>query len=318
MSGGRAARGGAGVRERLVDQAYAAGWWTVRGLPTPLTAGLFRGGADLAYRRRHSSKGLTRLAVNLRRVVGPQMPDGEFDDLVRRAVRSYSRYWMELFKLPSLSRERVLATFHLAEEQMLAADLASGRGAVLALPHSGNWDLAGAWVAAHDWKLVSVAERLRPESLFDRFVAVREQIGIEIIPLTGGAQAPMEALTDKVRAGYAAALLADRDLSARAVEVAFFGGRTRMPGGPALLAIRTGAPLYAVEVWYAGGECLACLHPVPLPDPDEGSLAERVAVVTQRIADRFAEAIARHPHDWHMLQRMWLDERAPRVPAAQP
>lgn len=301
-----------------MDQAYAAGWRAVRALPAPVAAGLFTAGADLLYRRRASSRGLTRLAANLRRVVGPDLPDAQFDALVRRAVRSYARYWRELFRLPSIPPERILATFHVAEEELLAAEVTSGRGVVLALPHSANWDMAGAWVSARGWRLVSVAERLRPESLFDRFVAAREQIGIEIIPATGAAQAPIDALTDKLRAGYIVALVADRDLSARGVEVEFFGGRTRMPAGPALLALRTGAPLYAVEIWYAGEECLARLHPVPVPDPGDGSLAERVQVVTQRVADRFAGAIARHPHDWHMLQRMWLDDRIPAAPAGQP
>ncbi len=136
------------MRERLVYPTYAAGWRLVRALPAPVAAGLFATAADLLYLRRDRNRGLGRLAANLRRVVGPDLPDAEFDRLVHRAVRSYARYWLELFRLPSLSREHILATFHLAEEEVLAAEATSGRGVVLALPHSANWDLAGAWVAA--------------------------------------------------------------------------------------------------------------------------------------------------------------------------
>src|SRR5690606_6127599 len=120
----------------------------------------------------------------------------------------------------------------------------AGRGVIVALPHSGNWDAAGAWVAAHGWPLTTVAERLKPEGLYQRFVAFRNRLGIEIIPTTGSERPPIDLLTERLRAGYVVPLLADRDLSARGVEVTFFGGRTRMPVGPALLALRTGAPLY--------------------------------------------------------------------------
>jgi phosphatidylinositol dimannoside acyltransferase len=287
-------------------------------LPAPVAAGLFRTGADLLYRRRHSSTGLTQLAANLRRVVGPGVPEGEFDDLLRLAVRSYARYWMEAFRLPSLSREDFLAQFLIENEPVLAEPADAGRGVVLALPHSANWDLAGGWVAARGWRLVSVAERLRPEGLYERFVAYRRSLGMEIIPLTGGEQPSFDVLVDRVRQGCVVALLADRDLPGRGAKVDFFGSQTRMPPGPALLALRTGAPLIAVELWYDAELTRAHLHPVPLPGPDEGNVPQRARVGTQRMADRFAEAIARHPHDWHMLQRVWLDEPASLVPTGRP
>jgi lauroyl/myristoyl acyltransferase len=285
-------------------------------LPAPVAAGLFRIGADLLYRRQRST-GLARLAANLRRVVGPELPPDEFDDVLRRAVRSYARYWMEAFRLPSLSRADFLARFLLENEEVLAEPADAGRGVILALPHSANWDLAGGWAVARGWRLVSVAERLRPERLYERFVAYRRSLGMEIIPLTGGEQPTFDVLVDRVRQGCVVALLADRDLPGRGVKVDFFGGQVRMPPGPALLALRTGTPLIAAELWYDAGMTRGRLHPVPLPGPDEGTLPQRARVATQRMADLFAEAIARHPHDWHMLQRMWLDERVPQVPVAR-
>lgn len=306
------------MKDELVERAYAAGWRAVRMLPAPVAAGLFRTGADLLYRRRHSSTGLAQLAANLRRVVGPDLPAGEFDDLLRRAVRSYARYWMEAFRLPSLSRADFLARFILENERILAEPADAGRGVILSLPHSANWDLAGGWVAARGWRLVSVAERLRPESLYERFVAYRRSLGMEIIPLTGGEQPSFDVLVDRLRQGCVVALLADRDLPARGAKVDFFGSQTRMPPGPALLALRTGAPLIAVELWYDTELTRARLYPVPLPGPDEGSVPQRARVATQRMADLFAEAIARHPHDWHMLQRVWTDEPVPLVPTGRP
>ncbi len=186
--------------------------------------------------------------------------------------------------------------------------MAAGRGAVVALPHAGNWDLAGAWVVANEWPLSTVMERLKPEGVYERFVAFRKSLGMEILPTTGGDRPPIDVLTERLTAGAVVPLLADRDLSARGVEVAFFGGRTRMPAGPALLALRTGAPLYVASMWYEPDAACASLEgPLPVPGPQEGTLDVRVRTLTQRIADGLAAGIARHPQDWHMLQRMWLD-----------
>jgi KDO2-lipid IV(A) lauroyltransferase len=302
---------------RLVDLGYAAGWRVVRTLPRPVAAAAFRAGADAAGRR--SGPAVRRLAGNLRRVVGPDLPADEFDALVKDALRSYARYYLEAFRLPTRSRAQRLAGFRLAGEDLLAADVAAGRGAVVALPHAGNWDAAGAWVAAHGWKMITVAERLKPERAYERFLAFRRGLGMEIVPLTGGDRPAIDVLTERLRAGYVVPLLADRDLSARGVEVEFFGGRTRMPPGPALLALRTGAPLYTASMWFEpDAPCGALRGPIEVPGPDAGSLDHRVRLVTQRIADNLAAGIAAHPRDWHMLQRMWLDTPATPAPGAAP
>ncbi|MET7866666.1 phosphatidylinositol mannoside acyltransferase [Micromonospora taraxaci] len=293
----------------LTELGYVAGWRVVRALPRPLVAAAFRAGADRAHRR--GGGGTDRLRANLRRVVGPELPDAELDDLVKRGLRSYARYWMEAFRLPSLSRTQILSGFRLDGAELLAADVAAGRGAVVALPHAGNWDAAGAWVAATGWPLTTVMERLKPEGVYERFIAFRESVGMEILPTHGGPRPAFDVLLDRLRAGAVVPLLADRDLSARGVEVDFFGGKTRMPAGPALLALHTGAPLYVASMWYEpDAACASLAGPLPVPGPEVGPLDERVRSLTQLIADRLAAGIARHPEDWHMLQRMWLDQRA--------
>jgi KDO2-lipid IV(A) lauroyltransferase len=290
---------------RVVDAAYGAGWRVVRTLPGAGTWPAFAAAAGYAARRR--GPGTRRLAANLRRVVGPDLPGPEFDALLRRALRSYARYWQEVFRLPARSREQLITGFHLDGEETLAANVAAGTGTVVALPHAGNWDAAGAWVAAHDWPITTVAERLKPESVYERFLAFRRGLGMEILPLTGGERPPLDILADRLVAGAVVPLLADRDLSTRGVEVRFFGGRTRMPPGPALLALRTGAPLYVAHLWYEPDRPVAALDG-PIEPPAGGSLDVRVRELTQRVADRLAVGIARHPADWHMLQRVWLSD----------
>jgi KDO2-lipid IV(A) lauroyltransferase len=292
---------------------YAAGWRVVRTLPRGATWPVFAAGADLAARRRGPA--VERFATNLRQVVGPGMSDAGLDDLVRNGLRSYARYWLEAFRLPALSRDEILGTFRLAGEEMLAADVAAGRGAVVALPHAGNYDLAGAWVAAKGWPITTVAERLRPEKLYERFLAFRRGLGMEILPLTGGDRPALEVLEERVRAGAIVPLLADRDLSVRGVEVEFFGARTRMPPGPALLALRTGAPLYTATMWFEPDGARARLSE-PVTPPETGALDVRVRQLTQRVADGLARGIAEHPEDWHMLQRMWSSPSPGPAPSA--
>jgi KDO2-lipid IV(A) lauroyltransferase len=298
-----------------IELGYLAGWRLTRVLPRAVAAAAFRAGADQVHRR--GGRGTRRLAENLRRVVGPELPETELDALVRAGLRSYARYWLEMFRLPSLSPRQRLTAFSLEGEELLAADVAAGRGAVVALPHAGNWDAAGAWVAAKGWPITTVAERLRPEAVYERFLAFRKRLGMEIIPLTGGQQPPFDVLAERIGRGHVVPLLADRDLSARGVPVTFFGGRTRMPAGPALLAIRTGAPLYVASMWYGPHAAHGSLDgPMVLPEPDSAPLDQRLRAVTQDIADRFAAGIARHPEDWHMLQRLWIDDD-PATPVAR-
>jgi lauroyl/myristoyl acyltransferase len=295
------------VKDRLTDLGYAAGWRVVRALPLPAARALFNAAADRAARG--NGPGTQRLRRNLRRVVGPDPSEAELDELVRAGLRSYARYWMEAFRLPTLSRQQFL-DFGFDNQHELHEAMAQGKGAVLAVPHMANWDAAGAWLIASGYHLITVAERLRPESLFDRFVAYRRRLGMEVVPLTGSQKPPLDLMQERLEQGWAVALLAERDLSARGVEVQFFGGRTRMPPGPALLALRSGAPLFAGDLWFTDRRTNARVRRIEMPDPSEGALDVRVKLVTQRLADAFALGIAEHPQDWHMLQKLWLDQPA--------
>jgi phosphatidylinositol dimannoside acyltransferase len=288
------------VKDRLTELGYAAGWRVVRALPLPVARRIFTAAADRAYRA--NGPGTQRLRRNLRQVVGEDMPD----TLVRDGLRSYARYWLEAFRLPSQSPQQNRDNFHLVQAEEFHKVLADGNGAILALPHVGNWDAAAAWVVAHGHRLITVAERLKPENVFRQFVEYREKLGMEVVPLTGGERPPIDVLAEKAGQGYAVALLSDRDLSRNGVEVRFFGGRTRMPAGPAILALRTNAPLYAVDIWFTADRAVAEIRRIELPAQEEGPLDVRVKLVTQRLADAYEIGIARHPQDWHMLQKLWL------------
>ncbi|MEU0115246.1 phosphatidylinositol mannoside acyltransferase [Streptomyces bobili] len=295
------------ARDQLTDGLYGLGWSAVKKLPEPVATRLGRSVADLAWKRR--GKGVQRLESNYARVVPDAGPE-RLAELSRAGMRSYLRYWMESFRLPSWSPERIVSGFEPKDLQHLTDGLAAGKGVVLALPHLANWDLAGAWVTTElKIPFTTVAERLKPETLYDRFVAYREGLGMEVLPHSGGTA--FGTLARRLREGGLVCLVADRDLSASGVEVDFFGATARMPAGPALLAQQTGALLLPVTLWYDDSPVMrGRIHP-PIQVPGSGTRAEQTSVMTQALADAFATGIADHPEDWHMLQRLWLADLDP-------
>jgi lauroyl/myristoyl acyltransferase len=295
------------VKDRLTDALYGAAWSSVRKLPEPVAVRLGRTIADAVWKRR--GKGVLRLEANYARVVPDASPE-RLSELSKAGMRSYLRYWMESFRLPSWSKERIKEGFDGTDLHHLTDGLASGKGVILALPHLGNWDLAGAWVTTKlQTPFTTVAERLKPETLYDRFVAYREGLGMEVLPHEGGSA--FGTLARRLRAGGLVCLVADRDLSASGVEVKFFGETARMPAGPAILAQQTGALLLPVTLWFDESPIMKGRVHAPIDVPETGTRTEKTSVMTQALADAFATGIADHPEDWHMLQRLWLADLDP-------
>ncbi|MFI5716960.1 phosphatidylinositol mannoside acyltransferase [Nocardia sp. NPDC051750] len=300
----------------MSDRGYAAGWRLVRALPDSVARGLFDRGADFAARK----GGPAQLRRNLARVIGTS-PEAVPDELIRASMRSYARYWREAFRLPAMDHRELAASGRIDVQGLDNVDAAldRGRGLVFVLPHSGNWDMAGTWLVQNYGTFTTVAERLKPESLFERFVAYRESLGFEVFPLTGGEQPPLTVLAQRLRQNKIVCLMGERDLTGRGIPVTFFGERTWMPAGAAKLAVETGAALIPVHVWFtvddAGRESWIVDAQEPL------DVSGGIAAATQALADRFAANIAAHPADWHMLQPLWetdlSEARLDRIAAEQ-
>lgn len=280
-----------------VDWAYASGWMAVRAMPEFAARNAFEAGARYAAR----GGGPDQLRKNLARVIG-MAPEDVPDSLMRASLASYARYWREAFRLPGMdlgALGRELQDSVLGSENIEAAQ-ASGRGAVIALPHSGNWDMAGVWLAQTHGTFTTVAERLKPESLYRRFIAYRESLGFEVLPLSGGERPAFDVLCDRLRDNRVVCLMAERDLTRTGVQVDFFGEPTRMPAGPAKLAVATGAALLPAHCWFEdrgwGVDIQSSL------DCTTGD----VGAITQGLADQFEKNIAARPEDWHMMQPQWL------------
>jgi phosphatidylinositol dimannoside acyltransferase len=300
--------------EWLAATGYGAGWSLLKSLPEGLAQRGFEAAADAAFRRRGARS--IQLARNLHRVLGPDSTPAALAAVTRAGLRSYARYWRETFRLPAMDKHEVATSFldKLAGLHHAQAAMAAGRGLIMPLPHSGNWDIAGLGMVQEFGGFATVAERLRPASLFDKFVSYRESLGFEVLPLTGGALNPTTVLRERLQQGKLICLVADRDLSARGVEVEFFGQPTRMPAGPAMLAAITGAALCPTHLYFTNhGWAGDVAPPVELAG---ARLRDQVRDGTQKMADIFAAGIADHPADWHMLQPLWLADLAPHHDAA--
>lgn len=289
------------MKSQLSYVAYRCGWALIGVLPSRIAYALFAWFADIAYKR--NGKGVQRLRANYR-VVKPALSEDDLEALVRRGMRSYMRYWCDTFRIHRWSSQNISNTVTTNRDEYLRSPMREGKGVVIAIPHSGNWDHAGAYFCQEGFPLVTVAEVLKPEKLFQKFVEHRTRMGFEVLPLENRT---FISLMRKARDKRLIALVADRDLSDSGVEVDFFGKRAKMPAGPALLAIKEGIPLAAAVVRYTSHGIHIDFFEVEVSQLDFES--DRVKATVQNMANAFAQGIAEQPEDWHMLQKIWIDSK---------
>jgi KDO2-lipid IV(A) lauroyltransferase len=223
-------------------------------------------------------------------------------------MQSYGRYyaealWVRGSRVDDLKRQtRVEGLERIIEARE------EGRGMIYGLPHVGNWEVAAPVAVAEKVPVVAVAENLPNRCITDWFTEMRADFGIEIVLATGGTEV-MRALEGALSANKAVALLADRDLKGRGVEVEFFGERTTLPPGPATLAIRTGAPLFPVASYYEGDNGHFVVVRPAIPVPPEGTRSEKVQQMTQALAREMESLIRAAPDQWHLVQPNWPSDR---------
>lgn len=244
---------------------------------------------------------------NLRRAAGRELSRRELSRGVDAVFDSYAHYWLDSLRLPSMDAASIDRGFSVDGLALVESMLDAGTPPILALPHLGGWEWAAAWMTrVRGWPVAAVAERLEPPELFDWFVEFRRSLGVEVIATGPSAGAEVAAA---IAGGSLVCLLSDRDLTGDGVEVEFFGERTTLPGGPALLALRTGAPLVPVGVYYRDGGCHGVVLD-PLDTQRRGRLRQDVTRVTQDLAAALEELIRRAPEQWHLLQPNWPSDYA--------
>jgi KDO2-lipid IV(A) lauroyltransferase len=285
-------------KERAAFLGYAAGAWLAQRLPEGAGRRLFRTAAGVAHDLLPGVR--STVARNQSLVLGEPVSS----DLVRAATREafdlYARYWFDTFRIPVMDEDRFRRSFVFDHLERIDAALAGGRGVIAALPHMGNWDAAGHAIAIRGIPIAAVAEELQPPQLLDLFMEHRRQLGMRIVPLVSGTGVTRQ-LTELLADNWVVALVADRALSGRGVEVRMFGATRTLPSGPAMLSLSTGAPLLVCPV-YTTDDGWRCRIGERLSVDRTTSLRADVTALTRLMASEFERAIAARSVDWHMFQ----------------
>jgi phosphatidylinositol dimannoside acyltransferase len=276
-----------------------------------LPAGLVRGLAGLtgvAIGALPSSDMAVRrdlVARHLRRVCGPTLDGRALRAAVDRAFASYAQYWAESLRLPRLSFAEVDAGMSWEGVVHLEGALQAGRGAILAMPHLGGWEWAGVWLTHQGYLVTAVVEALEPPELFEWFVGFRRSLGMNVVAVGPDAGT---AVLSALRANHIVCLLCDRNVGAApGVQVEFFGEQTGLPGGPATLSLRTGAPILPSAAYFTdrGGGHLGLIRPPLDTTRAGGGMRQDVQRVTQALAGELESLIRRAPTQWHLMQPNW-------------
>ena len=280
---------------------YLFAWKVIGVLPEKSAYKLANKISDQIFNK--NGKGVKRLRNNYKRVL-TSISNNELEALTKEGMRSYLRYWFDTFRLNKWSKSRIIQTTLVVRENLLRDPIEKKNGCIIALPHAGNWDHAAAYFCSTGIPITTVVEKLKPEAIFKKFLAYRESIGIEAI---SHKEKTMPILMERLNQGKLVALVADRDMSRNGIEVNFLGGAAKMPAGPAILAIKTGSPLVTAYIRYID-KGIEITFDETIKLPVTGSEEEQIRIVTQSMADNFAKRIKDSPVDWHMLQRIWVDE----------
>lgn len=294
------------ITTRLVDLGFWAAWNVLWLLPSAISSKLFDI-AGLVVWRKHG-KGIKQLELNLSRVTRLDPASSQIRDLSKKTIRSYMRYYCETFALARWSGQEINNRVRTINAKPVL-DAAKSGGLILTLPHSGNWDLAGAWAAQNFGSLCTVAERLRPEGVFQKFLKMREKNGITLKPLTGEG-GTYEFLRQSIQDGKVVALLGDRDIAGNGMSNNFFGHSASLPIGAAMLALDTNQPLFTCATWFDDKQLVIEFDGPIAFEKEEVSGRERLRKaqeITAQVAKRFENHILAHPQNWHQLQPIWKD-----------
>lgn len=283
---------------------YRSGAALARRLPQPVGAALTRAISRTAYRLLPERRFITER--RLQRVCGPELQGEALAQAVRASFESYARYWYDGARIGDLDDAKVEAGFSHQGFNHIQEAIDSGTAPILALPHLGGWEWAGTWMARiPGYPVISVVEPLKPARLFDWMVEERRRMGIDIVALGPDV---VSVLIRSLRAGQVVCLLADRQVGRGGIEVEFFGERTLLPGGPATLALRTGAAILPTAVYQDGPNNHRGVVLPPIPAERQGRLRADVTRVTQKLASALEELIRAAPEQWHLMQPNWASD----------
>jgi phosphatidylinositol dimannoside acyltransferase len=301
-------------RETLGYWGYRSAEWLAMALPERAGRRVFETLGRVAYRRLAGVR--ATVAANQARVLGAEPTDVRVAHATREAFELYARFWFDAFRIRTMPVPEFNERVVMIGAENIDRALEAGKGCVCALPHMGNWDAAGHWFGANGYRIAAVAEELRPPRLYDLFLRHREELGMRIVGLTREGHVGQQ-LKQLLSENWMVALVADRDLTGRGIEVEMFGATRLVPAGPALLSLSSGAPLVVCPV-YTRDDGWEVRIEEQLEIERTGVMREDVAALSRLMAERFERAIAAKPTDWHMFQPAWVEAASPAASPATP
>jgi phosphatidylinositol dimannoside acyltransferase len=301
-------------RETLGYWGYRSAEWLAMALPERAGRRVFETLGRVAYRRLAGVR--ATVAANQARVLGAEPTDVRVAHATREAFELYARFWFDAFRIRTMPVPEFNERVVMIGAENIDRALEAGKGCVCALPHMGNWDAAGHWFGANGYRIAAVAEELRPPRLYDLFLRHREELGMRIVGLTREGHVGQQ-LKQLLSENWMVALVADRDLTGRGIEVEMFGATRLVPAGPALLSLSSGAPLVVCPV-YTRDDGWEVRIEEQLEIERTGVMREDVAALSRLMAERFERAIAAKPTDWHMFQPAWEEAASPAASPATP
>lgn len=302
-----------------VMKVFRAADAVVNRLPEPLGRGIFNVvGTVVGELPTTGTRQLRKNQARLR----PDLRGAEARRLSRAAMRSYMRYYYEVFRLRSMNEADINAHFVAVNLEQMKTGMPQGRSFVGALLHAGNWDLAGAWATLNLGATATLVEKLEPEELYHSFVDFREGLGLTIFPVIKGGGAIHKLEGELAKGGVLVPLLADRDLTHTGIEVQLGEGIARVAPGPAILAQNLGLPLLPVLSYYQRVSrkrgvgtrwrvVVEAYDPVYSSVSPDASVAEKqrdLERMTQAWVSRMESGLRAHLEDWHMLQPLFVDD----------
>ena len=290
------------MQAKLISFLFSFGWLVLKYLPEHLGRNLFKLIANWVFSK--NGRSVQQLRANLKQVT--KLSDKYLEDLTYKAVQSYFKYWYEAFVIHTWSKKKINSKFIMLNKERLEQYLQTEERIVLVLPHMGNWDAAALWFTSNYQPLTTVAEKLKPQSLFEKFVRFRTALGVEVLALARGG-GTYQTLKERVREKVIIALLADRDLSASGIKVTYFGKTTSMPAGPATLAWEENAKLIPISIFNSEEDLIHAEVGEIISIDRALDREEAIAQLTQKVAEVFEKMVSAHPADWHLMQKVWQE-----------
>jgi len=279
-------------------------------LPEPAVRWIGESGGKIWCRR--SSDKIPLLSRHMRRALGPTASESDIEEAVREMFRSYARYWAETFWFRPRRKDAISRGVERVNFDPIYAAQAEGRGIVFAVPHMGNWEIAGIIADEIGSPILAVAEDLPNRHVTDWFIKVRNKFDIDIV-LTTDPQLRSK-LIRRLKSGRAIALLSDRDVTGNGVEVEFFGERTTVPAGPVALAELTDSVLIPVAAYFKSGAGYRIEVHNAVDLPGGTSRSERVSAGAQTLTGILEDMIRKRPSQWHLFQPNWPSDADLKVP----